>query len=451
MHSLSARLLVSVGVLLLVFFGATIALLNAAFRDAGEEAQRNILDGHLMSLLAAAEPNAAGELEMPPDLPEERFASPGSGLYAALRDSRGNLVWRSRSSLGLELPYPDPAVQGEQQYAAVAAPDGDELMALSLAVAWELPGGDLEPYTFSVAESLDTFHAQIGAFQRQLFGWFAAVAIIIVFAVSLVMRGILQPLRRIEREIGEIEEGRRQSLSEDFPSELRSVALNMNTLIATERARSERYMHTLGNLAHSLKTPLAAIRSVLAEQPGTDLGGRVERQVERMNDIVSYQLRKPARYAEGFGVAAVAIEEELERLAEALSKIYRDKEPRITIAVAQGALFRGDSGDFLEIAGNLLDNACKWCRKEVAVSVRPAIGTGKVAGLELTVTDDGPGIPEAAAERLLERGMRLDESAPGHGIGLAVVRDVATSYGGTIEVGRSAAGGAKITVTIPRL
>ena len=295
MHSLSARLLVSVSLLLLVFFGATILLLNTAFRKAGEEAQRNILDGHLMSLLAAAEPNDAGELEMPPGLPEERFASPGSGLYAALHDSAGNTVWRSRSSLGLELAYPEPLVQGEQQYAVVTAGEGDELMALSLAVAWELADGELEPYTFSVAESLDTFRAQIAAFQKQLFGWFAAIAIVIVFAISLVMRGILRPLRQIEKEIGEIEEGRRQALSEALPSELRGVALNVNMLIAAERARSERYMHTLGNLAHSLKTPLAAIRSLLAEQPKSDLTGRIEHQVERMNDIVRYQLRKPAR------------------------------------------------------------------------------------------------------------------------------------------------------------
>ncbi len=454
MHSLSARLLVSVSVLLLVFFGATIVLLNTAFRNAGEEAQRNILDSHLMSLIAAAEPDAAGEkLEMPPDLPEERFASPGSGLYAALRDSRGRTVWRSRSSLGHEPPYPDPVVQGEQQYAVVTTRDGDELMALSLAVAWELPNGELEPYTFSVAESLDTFHAQIAAFQKQLFGWFAAIAIVIVFAISLVMRGILRPLRQIEKEIGEIEDGRRQALSEALPSELRGVALNMNVLIGAERARSERYMHTLGNLAHSLKTPLAAIRSLLAEQPKSDLTARIEHQVERMNDIVRYQLRKPARYAaEGFRCSGVAIEEELRRLADALAKVYKDKEPRIAIEVADGAMFRGDSGDLLELAGNLLDNACKWCRKEVTITVRPKpTGRGKATGFELTVTDDGPGIPEAAAEQLLERGMRLDESAPGHGIGLAVVREISTSYGGTLELGRSAAGGAKVTVTIPSL
>ncbi len=452
MRSLSARLLVSVSLLLLIFFGATILLLNTAFRKAGEEAQRNILDGHLMSLLAAAEPNAAGELEMPPDLPEERFASPGSGLYAILRDSSGRAVWRSRSSLGLELAYPEPVVQGEQQYAVITSGEGDELMALSLAVAWELADGELEPYTFSVAESLDTFRAQIAAFQKQLFGWFAAVAVVIVFAISMVMRGILQPLRQIEKEIGEIEEGRRQSLSEALPSELRGVALNMNVLIGTERARSERYMHTLGNLAHSLKTPLAAIRSVLAEHPESELTGRIEQQVERMNDIVRYQLRKPARYAtEGFGVAAVAIKKELERLADALSKVYRDKAPHITIDVGAGVVFRGDRGDFLELAGNLLDNACKWCRKDVAISVRPPSGrAGNANGFELTVTDDGPGIPEEAAARLLERGMRLDESAPGHGIGLAVVREIAASYGGTLELGRSDTGGAKITVTIPR-
>ncbi|HEX2140572.1 MAG TPA: ATP-binding protein, partial [Woeseiaceae bacterium] len=215
----------------------------------------------------------------------------------------------------------------------------------------------------------------------------------------------------------------------------------------TERARSERYMHTLGNLAHSLKTPLAAIRSALSEHPPSELKERIERQVERMNDIVRYQLRKPARYAvEGFGIASPAIRKELERLAEALAKVYKDKEPRIAVEVTEGIVFRGDSGDLLELAGNLLDNACKWCRKDVSIEVRSAAEPGR--SFLVTVSDDGPGIPEAAAERLLERGMRLDENAPGHGIGLAVVHDIATSYGGAVEIGRSPLGGARITVRI---
>ena len=444
MSSLSARLLIAVSVLLLVFFGATIVVLDIAFRETGEQAQRHILDGHLMSLLAAAEPDDDDGLQLPPDLPEPRFGNPGSGLYGALRDVRGNIVWQSRSAVSVDLPYQDPPTQGGSHYSEIALDDGTELMALSLSVAWEMPNGVLEPYTFSVAESLDAYYAQIATFRRQLLGWFSAVAIVMLFAISLVMRGLLKPLRQIEREIVEIEEGRRQALSHNLPSELDGVARNVNLLISNERARSERYMHTLDNLAHSLKTPLAAVRSVIAEHPLSDLGKRVEAQVERMNDIVRYQLRKPANYAsEGFGMTAVAVEKELKRLVEGLSKVYKDKSPEIVLDIADGVVFRGDRGDFLELAGNLLDNGCKWCRSRVELHLRPLPGTG----LELTVADDGPGIPAELAETLLERGMRLDESAPGHGIGLAVVRDIAASYGGDVRIEKSKLGGAQVTVT----
>ncbi len=460
MSSLSARLLLSVSLLLLVFFGATIVVLDIAFRDAGEEAQRNILDGHLMSLLAAAEPNDDGELELPPDLPEPRFANPGSGLYGALADSSGQVVWQSRSSLGLDLLYERPPAQGNHHYFRMISDEGPELAGLSLAVAWELPGGTLNPYTFSVAESLDSYYAQVATYRRQLFGWFAAVAFIMLFSISLVMRRILQPLRQIEREISEIEEGHRSALSSRFPSELHGVARNLNLLIGSERARSERYMHTLANLAHSLKTPLATIRTVLAEyrqaessdldQHRSEMAARIDSQVERMNDIVRYQLRKPSRQATGgLGMPAVAIEKELRSLVDALGKVYKDKQPRIALQVEEGIIFRGDRGDFLELAGNLLDNACKWCRGEVLLRVRSLKGDGKPsAGIEVVVADDGPGIPAEAAERLLQRGMRLDESAPGHGIGLAVVADIARSYGGDVRIGRSPKGGAEVAVTL---
>ena len=448
MSSLSARLLISVSLLLLVFFGATIVVLDIAFREAGEEAQREFLDGHLMSLLAAAEPNDRGEVELPPDLPEPRFANPGSGLYGALLDSTGDRVWQSRSALGLDLHYEMPPTQGDNRYFRTALEGRSELMGVTLAVAWELPSGELQPYTFGVLESLESYYAQVAAFRRQLFGWFGAVAAVMLFAISLVMRGILKPLRQIEREIGEIEEGRRAALSAHFPSELRGVARNLNLLIGSERARSERYMHTLSNLAHSLKTPLATIRSLLGEHPRSELAQRIESQVERMNDIVRYQLRKPAsQTVDALGLPAIAIARELRGLADAMSKVYKDKQPKIELDVGEGAVFRGDRGDFLELAGNLLDNACKWCARHVSFRVRELPGE---AGIELTVDDDGPGIPEDAAGRLLERGMRLDESAPGHGIGLAVVADIARSYGGDVRIGRSAAGGTKIAVTLRR-
>ncbi len=447
MSSLSTRLLTSVFILLLFFFGATIIALDIAFRDIGEKSQEEILDGQLMTLLAVAEPNETGELEMPATLPEPRFGILGSGLYADLQDSEGNHLWRSRSSLGLELPHGAVPDAGAQEFSRLVTDDGTPLMTLSLSVQWELPDGELKPYVFSVAESLDSFNAQVARFRRQLFTWFAAIAIILLFSMSLLMRGILRPLRRIEQEIGEIEKGGRQSLSEGFPSELSGVARNMNVLIGSQRARSERYRQTLDNLAHSLKTPLAAMRSVLTQQRSPTLTEQLEPQIEQMTEIVRYQLRKPAATAsDAIGATPVPMEAELMRLVDGLGKVYSEKQPTIDVSVTDDAEFRGDTGDFLELTGNLLDNACKWCDSQVSLTIRPANDDG---GMTLTVADDGPGIPEDAADALLQRGTRLDESAPGHGIGLAVVRDIAKSSGGSVSIDVSDFGGAAITVEIP--
>ncbi|HSM29349.1 MAG TPA: ATP-binding protein [Woeseiaceae bacterium] len=452
MSSLSARLLISVSVLLLLFFGATVVVLDTAFRTAGEQARRDILDGHLMQLLAAANPNDEGALSFPPDLHEERFNTIGSGLYGELRDDSGELTWRSRSALGLDIPQGGFPQLGTRVFEREALDDGTPLLTLSLAVQWEFPDGELKPYVFKVAESLDSFNAQVAEFRRQLIGWFAAIALIMLLSISFLMRGLLRPLRQIETEIGEIEEGKRASLSGKFPTELAGVARNMNLLIDNERARSNRYRHTLDNLAHSLKTPLAAMRALTADIGSSSrLQGRFNEQIERMDEIVRYQLRKPAASAaDNLVLGPVSVAKEVERLVSGLGKVYHDKHPVIESEVAPDMTFRGDTGDFLELAGNLLDNACKWCKSRVSITVQPAEGAeGRRGGMRLVVDDDGPGIPEEAADALLERGTRLDEATPGHGIGLAIVRDIAKSYGGTLTIDRSALGGAKITVDIP--
>ncbi|MDH4074002.1 MAG: hypothetical protein OEV41_12945, partial [Gammaproteobacteria bacterium] len=161
MTSLGARLLVSVSLLLILFFGATIAVLDVAFREAGEQAQEDILDTLLMALIAEAEPNANGELVMPSDLREQRFGNLGSGLYGALSDETDTPVWTSRSALGLNVPYGQRPPPGSHRFSRVSLADGTPLMALSLHVQWELANGELKPYTFSVAQSLDSFNDQL--------------------------------------------------------------------------------------------------------------------------------------------------------------------------------------------------------------------------------------------------------------------------------------------------
>ena len=451
MSSLSARLLISVSVLLLFFFGVTIVVLDTAFRSAGEQAQQDILDGHLMALLAAAEPNDAGELGMPPDLHEARFGSIGSGLYAELLDADATVVWRSRSALGMEIPVGATPKSGNRLFLDQVLADNTPLLTLSLAVQWEFPNGELKPYVFKVAESLDSFNAQITQFRRQLFSWFAAVALIMLLSISVLLRRLLRPLRQIENEIGEVEEGKRSSLSEQFPTELTGVARNMNMLIDSERARSDRYKLTLDNLAHSLKTPLAAMRALLSQEKASKFADRFNEQIDRMDEIVRYQLRKPTvSVADNLVLALVMVKAEVERLVDGLRKVYHDKSPVIESRIADGMRFRGDSGDFLEMAGNLLDNACKWCNGRVQITIRSAsVGTEAAGGMIMTVADDGPGIPDEATDALLQRGTRLDESTPGHGIGLAVVKELAESYGGELTIQRSELGGAEVRVTIP--
>lgn len=442
MHSLSARLLVSVSVLLLFFFGVTILVLDVAFRKAGEQAQEDILDGHMMALLAAAEPTDEGILGMPPDMPEPRFGNIGSGLYAEIRGADRELVWRSRSALGFVIPEGPMPAGGTQLFQEEVAPDGTPLLTLSLAVQWEFPDGEFRPYLFKVAESLDSFNAQLAKFRRQLFGWFAAVALIMLLSISILMRKLLRPLRKVEAEISDIEEGTRTALSDNYPTELQGVAKNMNLLIDRERARSDRYRLTLDNLAHSLKTPLAAIRALLNDRNETGYENRVNEQIDRMDEIVRYQLRKPANSAaDNLVHGQVDVAAELNRLVDGLRKVHHDKAPQITVEIASGVRFRGDAGDLLELAGNLIDNACKWCRKQVAITVRP--------DFELRVADDGPGIPADAADVLLQRGARLDENTPGHGIGLAIVKDIAESYGGRLRIASAELGGAEICVSIP--
>jgi len=451
MYSLSSRLLISVSVLLLLFFGATVAVLNTAFTEAGEQARRDILDGHLIALLAAAEPDDDAELALPDRLREPRFGQIGSGLYGELRNEEGTVIWRSKSALGLRIPDgTDPGI-GNQLFARETLTDGTPLLTLSLAVDWEFDDGDSKSYIFKVAESLDSFNAQIAGFRGKLFGWFAAVAATMLLAFSFLLRGLMKPLRKIETEIGEIEGGARVSLSDQFPAELIGVARNMNLLIDSERARSERYRLTLDNLAHSLKTPLAAMRALLGDRNNEQFGERFDEQIDRMDEIVRYQLRKPATsVADNLVLQSVHVEKEVTRLIDGLKKVYHDKAPEFEVSVDSGMQFRGDTGDFLELAGNLLDNACKWCEKKVRISVVPTVGARAIAsGMVLSVADDGPGIPEDAAAALLQRGMRLDEATPGHGIGLAVVNDIAGSYGGQLSIQESKLGGAEITVSIP--
>lgn len=430
----------------------TIVALDLIFRSTGERAIRDVLEIQLIALLAEAEPDTVGSISMPRDLPEPRFSNPGSGLYGEIVDRSGFLVWRSASAIGTSILSTGALAPGERRFVRQELADGEHVFALSLGVSWEFADDQIRDYVFSVAESLASYHAQVAKFRRQLLGWFTTLMMALLLAQAVLLRWVLRPLHRAERQVREVEAGRRMELGDDYPTELHGLTGNMNALIRSERARLAKYRDTLANLAHSLKTPLAVMRSV-AEDSGMEPRGRgsLDEQIDRIDQAVAHHLRRAATSGgSSLGVTPVNIATAVRDAATALDKVYAEKSPACELVSTEEAVFHGDAGDLTELVGNLLDNAYKWCRRHMRVAIERIVEPNCARdGFRLVIEDDGPGISQANRDRVLERGTRLDQGTAGHGIGLAVVQEIVSQHAGSLQIEDSSLGGARFVVTIP--
>ncbi len=452
-HSLSTRLLASVSVLLVVFFGITIVALDLVFRDLAERSVRDRLEIQLLALITASEEDVNGGLQPAPQLAEIRFNNPGSGLYGEIVRNDGYRSWRSPSLAGTGLDFSPRLATGERRFGEQRSSDGTVVLALSRGIEWEFNDRTKRSFVYSVAESREPYYAQLNRFRVQLFSWFGVLMLLLLGGLAILLRRLLAPLRRVEREIEAIEVGDMTELGTGYPRELLGITTNLNALLRSERDRLQRYRNTLGNLAHSFKTPLAVMRNLLSSPAAKNLAvaQQLDEQVGRMDDIVKYQLKRAAASGgTGLGTAPVDVREALEALRGALLKVYIDRNIACDLSVAEGCVYFGDREDLTEMAGNLLDNAFKWAKSRVHLTANRLVSeSARRDGLQLIVEDDGPGIPESDRERVLDRGARLDERVSGQGIGLSVVREVAKLNGGTLQIGESALGGARIEVRMP--
>ncbi|MCR4301427.1 MAG: ATP-binding protein [Sulfuricaulis sp.] len=449
MRSLRARLLLVSAVVLAGFLGLTGLALDRAFSVSAESALRERLQGHLYALLAAADLNDRQRLELPIELPEPRFNLIGSGLMAEVRDASGATAWRSRSALGTEFAGVAARAPGERVFTPLGGGTSPARLMLSFATRWESGAKPAQVYVFHVVERLDEHQAQIRQFRRGLFGWLAAATVLLLVFQALILRWGLAPLRRVAQGLAEIESGRAQTLSGRYPAELQPLVDNLNALLASTRAHLQRYRDTLGNLAHSLKTPLAVLRgSVEAKTPVEELRAVAQGQLQNMNQIVEYQLQRAAAAGRTALSAPLPAGPTARKVIAALKKVYAAKSLNVEVNVAPDVMFRGDEGDLLEILGNILDNAFKWARSRVRVEARNEPGAPSGLRFTLCVEDDGPGIPDDQVQRVRARGARVDATTPGHGLGLAVVQEFAELYGGELIISRSPLGGAAVEVRL---
>jgi two-component system, OmpR family, sensor histidine kinase PhoQ len=445
--SLSRRLALVAAFVLAGFLGLTGSVLDRAFRVSVEDAVREKLQVQIYLLLSAADLDRTGLLRMPDVLPEPKLSSPASGLYAAIAQPGGLAIWQSLSVAGRKIQYPTAGEGGEPAFGLVEAGD---VYALTYPVTWELANGGERSLEFRVAETRAAADARVGRFRRSLWTWIGLAALALLAVQAVVLRWGLAPLRRLAGEIRDIEGGARVRLGEAYPRELLAVTRNLNALLASGDARLQRYRDSLADLAHSLKTPLAVLRSVADDRLPKEQRAMVIEQVERMDQAIAYHLQRGAAAGRTLLSTAVDPREALGRIGASLSKVYAAKSVALDVVVEPGTTFLGDPGDLIEILGNLLDNAFKWSREQVRVRVR-SIEAGDAARRRLIVEveDDGPGIPERHRRRVLERGGRADELVPGQGIGLALVRDmVEKAYGGSIVLDTSPLGGALVRVLV---
>lgn len=449
--SLNTRLLLASSVVLAAFLGITGLVLDGAFRASADTALRDRLQVYVYALLAASDLDARGTLRLPAELPDPRFSLIGSGLYAEVVDNAGNPVWRSKSLLGQTIPFTLIPEVGQRGFTLLEVDRDLPLMSLAFTVGWETGKNVDRRYTYRVAENLVSFNAEVSRFRQNLWGWLAGAAFLLLLVQGFVLRWSLAPLRRLANDLNAIDAGLAKRLRNDYPRELRQLTDNLNGLLASAENHLKRYRDSLGNLAHSLKTPLAVLRGAV-DSESTDVALRsiAREQLTCMTQLIEYQLQRAAVSGHIPLATPVEIKPIVEKIVAALDKVYADKGTQVAIEIETPVSFHGDSGDLTEMLGNLLDNAYKWSHQHVQVTaqLRPPTGPGQPI-LEITVADDGPGIPEDSRARVLLRGARADDNTPGHGLGLAMVQDMVTLYHGSMSLQASPTGGLSVRLQFP--
>ncbi len=284
-------------------------------------------------------------------------------------------------------------------------------------------------------------------FRRQLYLWLGSGLLVLLALLWLGLTWGFRTLKRVSAELDQVEAGQRERLSDDHPRELLRLTRSLNRLLDSERRQREQYRNSLGDLAHSLKTPLSVLQGVgetlSAQSQSREQAHVMQAQIERMSQQIGYQLQRASLGKSGLVRHRVELRPLLDSLCSTLDKVYRDKRVQIDVQLVEPCVVPMEQGALMELLGNLLENAYRLCLGQIRISARTHDGD-----LLLGIEDDGPGVPVDQRARIIRRGERLDAQHPGQGIGLAVVKDILDSYGGELSLGESPLGGAAFQVRL---
>src|SRR5690554_5430037 len=415
--SLRVRLMLGAALTVLMFILALFPALQQVFTSALEESIEQRLAADASALISAAR-ITKGQLRMPEKLPDEEFEILTARQLGFIYDSKGVLIWRSRSS-ELETVNYQPKYDGRgHEFLRVKDALGREFFVYDIEV--DLLRGQNAAFSIVTMQPVSDYQAMYDNLRQQLYVWLGFALLLLLGFLWLGLGWGIRSLRSLSAELDEVENGTRDSLSDEHPRELLRLTRSLNRLLESERQQSERYRHSLDDLAHSLKTPLAVLQGVaevlLKQFTSVEQARVLQGQVNRMSQQISYQLQRASLRKSGLLRYQVKLKPLLSSLIDALDKVYLDKGVVTTQNLPEGLQVPVEQGALLELLGNVLENAYRLCVKEVRVSARLT-----ETDCELIIEDDGPGVPKHQRERILKRGERLDTQYPGQGIGTAVV------------------------------
>ncbi len=428
--SITRRLLFISAVMLAAFLGVAAYALDRAYINASNTDLSQRLEAHAYTLLADAQDGPQGELSMPTQSSDPRFNQLDSGYQASIIELPKRVIWRSVSIQDEILTASADLKIGQTQLSI------DDLSAhYEQVIAWEDFSNKEHIYSIVISMDIAPHLAEQASFRSTLWQWLSFTGLGLLITLIMAVRWGLRPLSEIPGHIQALEKGDVDMLSDDVASELKPLTQQINALLAQMHRRHERIRHAMSDMAHSLKTPLALMRSQL-KADDTEVNQQID-EIDRM--IRYYRQRATLAGTDQFG-ALSRPHNIAQRIAQSLEKVHRGKSLRISIEIPEDLECRADEGDLYELFGNLLENAAKYAQQSVKVSYREGIWA---------VSDDGPGISAADAERVLQRGQRADEQRPGQGIGLAVVKAIVEQYDGQVEIDKSALNGAEIRFSLP--
>lgn len=439
--SLNLRIILSATLVLVIFISLIAAALDRAFIDSTESALRDKLTSQLYALLAAAEVDDTG-ISMPSSELDALLGLPSSGVYAFITNSAKQTLWQSSSALGASPPQPVSLTSGQKGFNKARVGDLD-YYTYAYGVNWATETKRIA-LTFNITTDLRSFNKQIQEYRTTLWSWLLAMATLLLISQTIILRWGLLPLRRVGNELNRIETGEQTQIQQNYPQEIEHLTSNINQLLQQERDQKTRYRNALGDLAHSLKTPLAVLQSGLSSKDKrSDEDSSMQEQITRMNSIVEYQLQRAATAGSASIGKSVNVKSVCERMLSSLEKVYRDKPVTLNVNIDESLMFKGDEGDLMELLGNLLDNAFKWTRSQINVSAQQQGNK-----LNMEVMDDGPGFAPDQIDTLLKRGVRADQTTPGHGIGLSIIGNIVDAYQGKLSIEKSPLGGAEVSVVL---